>query len=67
MLAAGDREGALGALRGLVDASSTQAVELARILADELEPRAERLLVPAMVEAWRELDQEARLPAPVPA
>ena len=66
LLAAGDRPAALGALRGLVDASTAQALDLARTLADELEPRSERLLVPAMVEAWRDLDAEARLPSPLP-
>lgn len=67
LLRAGERPAALGALRGLVDASTAQALELARSLGDELEPRAERMLVPAMVEAWRELDDEVGLRAtPVP-
>src|SRR6185369_8597244 len=35
LLQAGDRPGAIGALRGLVDASSAQAVELAARLGDE--------------------------------
>jgi secernin len=65
-LAAGDRPAALGALRGLVDAATAQALDLAVRLAGELEPRAERRLVPEMVEAWRELDREAGLPRAVP-
>jgi secernin len=66
LLAAGDRPAALGALRGLVDAATAQALDLAVRLADELEPSAERRLVPAMVEAWRDLDREAGVPRAVP-
>src|SRR5919204_7056264 len=47
LLAGGDRSGALGALRGLVDASTAQALELARVLADELEPACRRAAVEA--------------------
>jgi dipeptidase len=60
-LAAGDRAGALGALRGLVDASTAQAVELAIRLADQLEPGGRRAAIPAMVEAWRRLNAEVGL------
>jgi dipeptidase len=66
LLAAGDRDGAIGALRGLVDASSAQAVDLARSLADELEPRAAAAALPDMVEAWYPVNAEAGLPTPTP-
>jgi secernin len=61
-LLAGDRAAALGALRGLVDASTEQAVDLARRLTEELTGRAARLAVPAAVEAWRETNEEVGLP-----
>jgi hypothetical protein len=61
LLSMGDRAGAIGALRGLVDASSAQAVELAARLGDEIEGRAARMAVPAIVEAWREVNDEVGL------
>jgi secernin len=62
LLRAGDRPAALGALRGLVDASTEQAIELARRLTDELAGPAARLAVPAIVEGWREANAEVALP-----
>jgi secernin len=71
LLRAGDRPAALGALRGLVDASTEQAIELARRLTDELAAPAARLAVPAIVEGWRQANAEVALPplaaAAVPA
>jgi secernin len=61
LLSMGDRAGAIGALRGLVDASSAQAVELAARIGDEIEGRAARLAVPAIVDAWREANDEVGL------
>lgn len=62
LLQQGDRAGAIGALRGLVDASSAQAVELANRLAEELSGRADLFAEPAMVEALRPLNDEVGLP-----
>ena len=62
LLRAGDRPAALGALRGLVDAATEQAVDLARRLTDQLSGPAARLAVPAIVAGWRETNAEAGLP-----
>ena len=64
LLASGDRDGALAALRGLVDSTTRRSLELARRLTAELQPRAAALAEPALVEVWRPLNQAVGLPAP---
>lgn len=66
LLTRGDRPAALGALRGLVDASTAQAIQLAKTLADELAPRSAHLMLPAMAAAWDPLDAEVGLLTPAP-
>jgi dipeptidase len=67
LLARDDRAGAIGALRGLVDASSAQAIDLARRLADELERRAHLFAEPTLAAAWRPVNDEVGLPTLEPA
>jgi len=66
LLTRGNRQAALGALRGLVDASTAQAIQLAKTLADELAPRSAHLTLPAMAAAWDPLDAEVGLLTPAP-
>ncbi|HET8627302.1 MAG TPA: C69 family dipeptidase [Thermomicrobiales bacterium] len=68
LLARGGRDAALGALRALVDDTTTRALALARRLADDLAPQAADTTNPAMIAAWRDLNAAAALaPAAAPA
>ncbi|HEX5504036.1 MAG TPA: C69 family dipeptidase [Thermomicrobiales bacterium] len=61
LLAHGDRDAALGALRALVDDTTARALALARRLAADLAARAAEAANPAMADAWRDLNAAAGL------
>ena len=62
-LVRGDHAQAVATLRALVDSTTARAVALARTLGDELAAEASTLANPAMVEAWRPLNDAVGLPS----
>ncbi len=61
-LVRGEHTRAVATLRALVDSTTDRAISLARTLSDELAAEARSVAIPAMVEAWRPLNDAAGLP-----
>lgn len=66
-LVRGDHAKAVAILRALVDSTTERAIALARTLGDELAAQAHDMANPAMVDAWRPLNDAVALPSIVGA